>query len=404
MNNMQVALNTHYANHHTKCELSSFTAEQAKNVRKFHATLAEYAPTPLHPLHSLASALGVNNIYVKDESHRFGLNAFKALGASYAIGNILSKYLHIPLLQVMQQGSANNTTTQKSITFATATDGNHGKAIAWAAAKCHQKAVVYMPSGSDIARAEAIRAMGATCIITDVNYDETVRMVQLLAQQNNWVVVQDTAWEGYEEVPIHIMQGYTTLALEAQEQLVQLNAPYPTHVFLQAGVGSFAAAIIAFFASQTHKPLPYFIIVEPHAANCYYQSFIAADGTAHKVTGSLNTLMAGLACGEPSSISWPIISHYAKACASCHDTITALGMRVLASPIAPDAAIISGESGAAPLGALYHILTSPHATHYKQQMGLTSTSNILVISTEGNTSPNTYTDIVWHGTPPYTAR
>ena len=138
MNNMQVALNTHYANHHTKCELSSFTAEQAKSVRKFHATLAEYAPTPLQPLHSLASALGVNNIYVKDESHRFGLNAFKALGASYAIGNILAKYLQIPLLQVMQQASANSTTTQKAITFATATDGNHGKAVAWTAAKCHQ--------------------------------------------------------------------------------------------------------------------------------------------------------------------------------------------------------------------------------------------------------------------------
>ena len=212
-----------------------------------------------------------------------------------------------------------------------------------------------MPRGSDATRQQNILAQGADCAVTDDNYDDTVRQCWNLARKNGYILVQDTAWKGYERIPLWIMQGYTTLAAELLAQLRAARVR-PTHCFLQAGVGSFAAAVAAFLVAALGDDAPKFIIVEPHAANCFYRSALAGNGKAHAVGGDLQTLMAGLACGEPSSLAWSILKDYSAAFMSCPDYMAANGMRMLAAPVRGDQPIVSGESGAAGAGALHWLM------------------------------------------------
>lgn len=254
-----------------------------------------------------------------------------------------------------------------------------------------------MPKGSDPVRAEHIRATGAECHITDLNYDDTVRLANSHAAEKGWLMVQDTAWDGYEDIPRWIMQGYMTLISEALEQLQALGVQRPTHVFLQAGVGSFAGAALGFLACVLGDDWPLVTIVEPHQASCIYTSMMAGDGTTHNVTGALDTLMAGLACGEPSTISWGVLRDYATAAISCPDYIAADGMRILSAPLQDDARIISGESGAVTCGILEYITGRKEGTCIRTALHLDASSQVLLISTEGDTSPKTFRDIVWHG-------
>jgi len=375
------------------------SAATVKTVQNFHASFPEYKPTPLRNLSNLANKLGVGGIFVKDESYRFGLNAFKVLGASFAIAKYLAKRLDMDI-QDLDFALLRSPAIKKrlgEITFVTATDGNHGRGVAWAARQLQQKAVIYMPKGSSKIRLENIQAEGATASITDLNYDDAVRLAAAKADEFGWVIIQDTDWEGYKDIPEWIMQGYGTIAAEAMEQLPNYNVTKPTHIFLQAGVGSFAGSIAGYFSDYFGEDKPKISVVEADLAACIYQSALAADEAARIVTGDMATIMAGLACGQPNETGWSILRDNGELFFSCPDEVTAHGMRVLGNPIGEDSRIISGESGAVTMGLLSLLLTDPKLQAAKKQLGLDETSQILLISTEGDTDPDAYRKIVWDG-------
>ena len=379
-------------------DVADFSPAVAQRVRAFHASFSQYCPTPLVALPGLAGQLGLKSVCVKDESKRFGLNAFKVLGGSYAVARCLAERLNLPE-QGLTKSQLHNTgasTAADKITFISTTDGNHGRGLAWTARELGYPCIIYMPKGSEPARRDNILALGAQCTITDLNYDDTVRMSWNMAQEKGYVMVQDTAWEGYEQIPVWIIQGYLTLAAEILEQM-QTASIRPTHCFLQAGVGLFAAAVAAFLVAVMGSDAPRIIIVEPHAANCFYQSALAGDGKAHAVDGSLQTLMAGLACGEPSTLAWSILKDYTMAFMSCPDYMAANGMRMLAAPVQGDQPIVSGESGAAGAGALHWLMCHPAAADQREELGLNAEASVLLISTEGDTVPHIYRSIVWQG-------
>lgn len=377
-------------------DLSFLSPDKALAVRRFHSGFEEYAPTPLVPLPNLARELGLARFLVKDESPRFGLNAFKALGASYAVGRCLARLAGLPPEQMTCEALRSEAVRQKigPLTFISATDGNHGRGLAWTARQLGYKAVILMPKGSAQIRVENIRAQGADCRVTDLVYDDTVRLAADLARQNNWILVQDTAWDGYEEIPGWIMQGYMTMTMELLEQSRALGVK-PTHCFLQAGVGSFPAALAGSLIAALGPEAPAFICVEPLAADCVRVS--AEAGERRAVGGDLRTLMAGLACGEVSSLSWDILRDHFAAHMAMPDHVAADGMRVLAAPLPGDTPIVSGESGAAGAGAAQWLMRSPKAKAWREALGLGEASSVLVISTEGDTDPVNYRNVVWFG-------
>ena len=382
----------------TGCDLSFLNKAIATVIRNFHSSFPMYAPTPLAELPATAAALGLGGIFVKDESKRFGLNAFKVLGGSFAIGSYLAGRLNRHIEEVSYDLLTAPETREQlgNLTFVTATDGNHGRGVAWAAREFGCKSVVYMPKGSARERLENIRAEGAEASITELNYDDAVRLANAHADTYGWVMVQDTAWEGYEDIPTWIMQGYTTMGLEAYEQIPEA----PTHIFLQAGVGSMAGAIAGLFASLYGEERPIITIVEPNKADCLYRTAEANDGQRHFVTGDMDTIMAGLACGEPCSIGWQILSDYADHFISCPDYVAAKGMRILGNPAGKDDRMISGESGAAAFGCVAEIMTNPALAHLKEELKLNETSRVLFFSTEGDTDKENYRRIVWDGLHP----
>ena len=330
-------------------DLTDFSVAEAKKAHDFHAGFSQYSQTPLTSLPGLAKALGVESVQVKDESYRFGLNAFKVLGGSYALGRYIAKTLGEDIENLPANRILSDEVREKlgQLTFVTATDGNHGRGVAWTANQLGQKSVVYMPKGSAQERLDNIRAAGADASITDLNYDDAVRLADRHAREYGWVMVQDTAWEGYTDIPLWIMQGYTTMGYEMMTQLEQA----PTHLFLQAGVGSMAGAMAGFFAGLYGENRPKIIIVEPDRADCLFRTAKANDGTLHNVTGDMNTIMAGLACGEPCSIGWKVLECVADGFLSVPERVAADGMRILAAPCRGDSPIVSGESGAAAFGA-----------------------------------------------------
>lgn len=376
-------------------DISFFNVEEAGKARKFHNTFSMYQETPLVSLQNLAEKLQVKSIYLKDESKRFGLNAFKVLGASYAIANEIGRRIGKEITELSAESILSKETKEKigDITFVTATDGNHGRGVAWTANKLGQKSVVYMPKDSALERLENIRAEGAEAEITDMNYDDAVRLAQKMAEEKGWIVVQDTAWEGYEDIPRWIMQGYTTMGHEIMEQIPEK----PTHIFLQAGVGSMAGAMTGFFSNLYKEDKPIIVIVEPAKADCLFQTAKADDGKLHTVTGDMDTIMAGLACGEPCTIGWDVLKGYADAFIRCPEYAAADGMRILASPVKGDTAVTAGESGAAAFGCMANILMDQDLAEWKKLLKLDGNAKILCISTEGDTDQKNYQDVVWGG-------
>ena len=362
----------------------ALTGEQARLARAFHSSFPQYAPTPLAELSALAAQMGLKSLLVKDESQRFGLNAFKVLGGSYAIARHIAARLGLrpeEMTFAALKGEAARAALGNAVFF-TATDGNHGRGVAWTARELGCRAVVRMPKGTAKSRVENIRALGAEVTVEDCNYDGCVRLAARQARETaGGVLVQDTAWPEYTQTPLWIMQGYLTMALEADEQMV---AP-PTHIFLQAGVGSMAAAVAAYFAQAYPQNPPKIILVEPTAADCFFRS--AANGEITAVTGEMRTMMAGLACGEPSPIAWDILKGLTAAYLSCEDAAAARGMRALARPLAGDKAIVSGESGASTLGALLDAAADEKA---REALGLDGNARVLLFSTEGDTDPVNY--------------
>ena len=382
-------------NQNDKCDLTFLSADTVKKVRAFHKSFPMYRETPLAQLPETAKEMGLDKIYVKDESYRFGLNAFKVLGGSFAIGNYLARKLNKSIDEVSFSMLLDPEVKKQlgDLTFVTATDGNHGRGVAWTANQLGMKSVVYMPKGSAEERLENIRAAGADASITDLNYDDAVRLANRQAEEKGWIVVQDTAWEGYEKIPTWIMQGYGTMGLEAFEQLPEK----PTHIFLQAGVGSMAGAMAGLLSDIYGEDRPIIVIVEPNKADCLFRTAEANDGTLHIVTGNMDTIMAGLACGEPCSVGWNVLKNYADFFISCPEYVAANGMRILGNPLGKDDRVISGESGAAAFGAVAEIMKNPELANMKEALGLDENSRVLCFSTEGDTDKENYKAIVWEG-------
>ncbi|UJF17957.1 diaminopropionate ammonia-lyase [Vibrio sp. SS-MA-C1-2] len=372
-----------------------FNNKLAKKARSFHQQIEAYQATPLVSLPNLAKQLGVKEILIKDESHRFGLNAFKVLGGSYALGRLLANFLDVDISEIDLKTVAAK--LDKPLVFTTATAGNHGTGVAWAAREMGQKAVVYMPKGSSQVSVERIRGLGAECIVTDVNYDDTVRLASKTADENNWTLVQDTAWEGYEEIPTWISQGYMTMADEAIEQISEGDFNSPSHIMLQAGVGAMAGGILGYFSDTLGPSTFKAVISEPEAANCILRSGSSEQGIMTSVEGDLNSIMAGLACGEPNPITWPILRDCSSLFASVTDQVSATGMRILGNPLKGDPAIISGESGAINMGLLYLLATTEKGKEIAKSIGLNSDSTILIFNTEGDTNADRYRKVVWEG-------
>lgn len=387
---LNVSANQHYNGNKSVL----FTQKIAQETRAFHQQIEGYTPTPLVSLPHLAAYLGVKAILVKDESKRFGLNAFKVLGGSYALGRVLAEHLNININEIDLKTVANK--LKQPLVFTTATAGNHGTGVAWAAREMGQKAVVYMPKGSPQASVERIRGLGAECIVTDVNYDDTVRLANKTAEENNWMLVQDTAWDGYEQIPTWISQGYMTMADEAIDQAVDASEGLPTHVILQAGVGAMAGGVLGYLVDRLGAVNIKTIIGEPSVADCIYHSGNA--GEMVNVTGDLSSIMAGLACGEPNPITWPILRDSSNSFISAEDNIAALGMRILGNPLQGDNCIISGESGALSMGILYQLMTTESGKIEAEKLGLNKDAVVMIFSTEGDTNPARYRRIVWEGT------
>lgn len=382
-----------------KINISHLNLDVANKALKFHQSFDVYEETPLVQLNSLAKYLNVKDIYVKDESYRFGLNAFKVLGGSYAIGSYIANCLGKDISELSYEEMISKEVKERlgNLTFISATDGNHGRGVAWTANKLQQKSVIYMPKGSAKERLENIQKEGAEASITEFNYDDAVRLANKHAKENNWVMVQDTAWEGYEDIPTYIMQGYMTMAYEAYMQLQEVK---PTHIFIQAGVGSLAGAVQGFFANVYGENRPIVTIVEPNEAACIFKTAKADDGKIHPVTGDMNTIMAGLACGEPTTVGWRVLKDYSDNFISCPDYVAAKGMRILGNPLDQDTKIIAGESGAASFGLVCEILTNKELAWMKEELRLDEDSVVLFFNSEGDTDKENYRKIVWDGAYP----
>lgn len=379
------------------CDTSLFSMDVAGEVNDFHRSFEEYCVTPLVDLKNLAGELGVRSIFLKDESWRFGLNAFKVLGGSYAIGKYIASSFDGDISSFPADRLISDEVKKRvgDITFVTATDGNHGRGVAWTASRLRQKSVVYMPWGTAPERLENIQKLGSEASILDLNYDGCVREAADRAGKEGWVLIQDTSWPGYEEVPLHIMQGYTTMGYEV---VSSLGGCKPTHIFLQAGVGAMAGAMTAFFADlYKGSDKPIITVVEPSKADCLFRTAEADDGRLHVVEGPMDSIMAGLCCGEPCSIGWEILRSYADFFISVDDYYAAQGMRVLGNPLPGDTRVISGESGAVTIGLVTELLRCPELRDIRDQLGLDGNSVILCISTEGATDRENYKRIVRDG-------
>lgn len=380
--------------------LDVMAIEEIEKARSFHKSFPQYQVTPLAKLAGMAKLLGLGGVYVKDESYRFGLNAFKVLGGSFAMAKYIAKETGRDVSELDYETLTSEKLREEfgQATFFTATDGNHGRGVAWSANKLQQKAVVYMPKGSTPTRLNNILKENATATIEEVNYDECVRMAAAAAAKTpHGVVIQDTAWDGYEEIPSWIMQGYGTMALEADGQFTESEGQAPTHVFIQAGVGSLAGAVQGYFANKYPDNPPKVVVVEAEAANCLYRGAAAKDGQIRIVDGDMPTIMAGLACGEPNTISWDILKNHVSIFVSCPDWVSAKGMRMLGAPLKGDPQVVSGESGAVPFGLLASIMTMEELAPLKEALGLNESSKVLLFSTEGDTDPERYRGIVWDG-------
>ena len=380
--------------------LSIMSLENVERAYRFHQSFPQYSVTPLANLTGMARYLGLGALCVKDESYRFGLNAFKVLGGSFAMARYIADQLGRDV-STLDYGYLTSDKLREEFgqaTFFTATDGNHGRGVAWAARQLHQKAVVHMPKGSVKIRFDNIAKEGAQVTIEEVNYDDCVRIAAKEASETpHGVIVQDTAWDGYEDIPGYIMQGYGTMAREAADQFVTAVGGAPTHVFIQAGVGSLAGAVQGYMQNRFAENPPIVTVVEASAAACLYKGAVAGDGRLRIVEGDLETIMAGLACGEPNTLSWDILRNHTGFFLSCPDWVSARGMRMLGAPVKGDPQVVSGESGAVGMGVVSAVMIDPQYAELRQKLGLNEQSRVLLFSTEGDTDPENYRKIVWNG-------
>jgi diaminopropionate ammonia-lyase len=341
-------------------ERAILSLDKAAQARRVITGWEGYAPTPLRDLGAMADEAHVARVLYKDEGPRFGLRSFKALGGAYAVERL-----------ARERG--------KGLVVTCATDGNHGRAVAWGARRAGCRAVIYVHEGVSEGRAEAIRSFGAEVRREGRHYDESVRICAENAAREGWQIVSDTSWPGYQEVPKDVMQGYALLAAEAWEAGAR-----PTHVFVQGGVGGIAAGVLSWFWESFGGKRPILVVVEPDRAACLYES--ARAGRPVTATGDLETIMAGLACGEPSLLAWDILDPGADAFMAIPDAAAAQAMRDLAQ-----GGVVGGESGVAGLAGFRLAARDPAI---RTALRLDATSQVLLFGTEGATDPEVYARIV----------
>jgi diaminopropionate ammonia-lyase len=367
-----------------------FSPDAVEEVRK-HLACVDYQHTPLYELNALARSLGVGSILVKDEGQRSSLRSFKALGGGHAVirlvlqevGNALGRQLDaadIALPSVRARAAG--------LTVTCATDGNHGRAVAAAAKVVGCRSVIFVHEGVSQSRADAIRAQGAEVIRVPGSYDDSVEHASRMAAEHGWHVVSDTSWPGYESIPTWVMQGYLVMAQETVDQ-IQLLGQSVTHVFLQAGVGGFAAAVSAYLLNALGEAAPRVIVVEPDRAACLYDS--ARNGYATRIAPQEATVMAMLECYEPSLIAWRILAKQASAFMTISDEAGLRAMAAMATPLGNDPVVKGGESGAAGLGGLQTLLASAQDS---QVLDLNTNSVVLLFNTEGATDEALYESLL----------
>jgi diaminopropionate ammonia-lyase len=342
-------------------ERAVLSQERAEEAATAIRQWPSYAPTPLRRLAAMAREAGIAEVRYKDEGHRFGLKSFKALGGAYAVQRLAAER------------------DARELTVACATDGNHGRAVAWGARNAGAKAVIFIHEGVSQERADAIARFGAEVVRAGRTYDDSVRICAKEARRNGWQIVSDTSWPGYEEVPKTVMQGYAVMAAEAEDQGAR-----PTHVFVQGGVGGAAAAVLSWSWERRGAARPIFIVVEPEKAACLFES--AGAGAPTSVGGDLDTIMAGLACGEPSPLAWRILGPGADAFMTIPDEAAAQTMRDLAA-----LGVVGGESGVAGLAGFR---LAARDGEMRRILRLDETSRVLLFGTEGATDPEVYQRIV----------
>jgi diaminopropionate ammonia-lyase len=346
-----------------------------------------YAPTPLVALDDVAREAGVAAVHYKDEGGRFGLGSFKALGGAYAVrqhlAGIVAAKLGAPPTTDDLLHKRHAAITER-VTVTTATDGNHGRSVAWGAQLFGCRAVIYIHEGVSAGRQAEIERYGAQVVRTPGNYDDSVRRAAADAAANGWTVVSDTSYEGYREIPRAVMHGYTVMAEEALRQWPAREPP--THCLVQGGVGALPAAVAAHLWQRLGARRPCFIVVEPERAACLYASARAGKPTA--ITGALDTMMAGLACGEVSSLAWDMLARGGDAFVTIPDQAAIDAMRLLAARAVP---VVAGESAVAGLGALRLLAADPAA---RAALRLGADSRVLLFGSEGATDPALYATIV----------
>jgi diaminopropionate ammonia-lyase len=371
---------------------ANFNFLQTKDMLQFHASLDGYQATPLLQLTDLAHSLGVGDVYVKDESKRFGIKAFKALGASYAMYRVLKAKW-----QEKFQSELTPSMFQKpeliadlgDMTFCAATDGNHGKAVAWTARMLNQSAVIYMPADSASPRIHNIKSEGADVVLVNGTFDDCVELCDHDACENNWQTISDTAYPGYMDVPKYILLGYTTLFREIEFEISQTKTTPFDFVFLPAGVGGLAAAGTNYFVQKYGDRRPTLVCIEPLASDCFLESIIHGAGKPLPSRGDQTSIMAGLNCGIPSPVAWPIVRDGMELFLGISDKYIPSAMRLYL-----ENGVISGESGASGLAGLLALLKSDALNKAKEQVHLNEHSRILLINTEGDTDPVNYEKII----------
>ncbi len=347
-----------------------------------------YQATPLHSLKALAEKLDLGAVYYKDEGPRFGLGSFKALGGAYAALRDLQREVsrrkgqNVSLAEIREGRCADDVA---KITLASATDGNHGRSLAWGCQRFGAPCRIYIHAEVSEGRAQSMRDLGAEVIRIDGDYDESVALCRQEAEENGWFVVSDTSWPGYSDPPRDVMSGYGVMVREIVETLDEA----PTHVFLQGGVGGLAGSVAASLRQHYGEASPRVCVVEPNLAACLFES--AGQGTATSVDLDEETIMAGLSCGVPSPMAWEILWSETSDFLIVDDALVAPSMRLLARPLGDDPAIEAGESGVAGLAAL---TAARENDVIWNSLGLSNRSRVLLIGSEGVTDPEIYASIM----------
>ncbi len=386
-----------FVNPGAEAAASAYGSSRSLTATGFAAALAEisswpgYAATPLVALPGLAQQLGLGQLLYKDERSRFGLGSFKALGGAYAVANVLRQ-------RVMAARGLDRVGSRELLsgayadligaaTVTCATDGNHGRSVAWGAQLFGCRCVIFVHQTVSQGRRDAIARYGAEVREVAGNYDDAVRHAAAIAAAADWTVVSDTSYPGYRDIPLDVMHGYGVMAAEVAQQLA--GAPPPTHVFAQAGVGAMAAAVCASFWLHWGRQRPRFVVVEPTQADCVYRSLQAGHPVA--VGGALDTVMAGLACGEVSDLAWEVLQGGAQAAVALDDGWALQAMQLLAAPPDGDPPLVAGETGGVGLAALLAAHTQPAL---RQALALDDRSRVLLLGSEGDTDPLIYREVV----------